>query len=55
MSKSKSQKRLLRLIRRIARETAYEVLDEHLNDYEHKEKPASSFEAEIYRERKANG
>ena len=32
-------KELVRLIRRIAREEAYEVIDEHLDDNEHKEKP----------------
>jgi len=31
-------KDLVRLIRRIAREEAFEVIDEHLDDYEHKEK-----------------
>ena len=31
-------KRLVRLIRQIAREEAYAVLDEHLSDYEHKQK-----------------
>lgn len=31
---------LVRLIRRIAREAAWEVIDEHLDDYEYKEKPA---------------
>jgi len=38
-------KKLEQLIRRIAKEVAYEVLDEHLNDYEHKEKPLKEFEA----------
>lgn len=28
------------LIRRLAREVALEVIDEHLDDHEHKEKPA---------------
>lgn len=31
--------RLIHLIRRIAREEVTEALDEHLNDYEHKETP----------------
>jgi hypothetical protein len=31
-------KELIRLIRRIAREEAYDIIDEHLDDYEHKEK-----------------
>jgi DNA-binding FadR family transcriptional regulator len=35
-----NHKRLVRMIRQIAREMAYEVLDEHLDNYEHKEKPA---------------
>lgn len=34
---------LVRLIRRIAREVAWEVVDEHLDDYEHREKPAEDF------------
>ena len=29
--------RLVHLIRKIAREEAIEAIDEHLNDYEHKE------------------
>jgi len=33
-------KQLISLIRRIAREEAYEVIDEHLEDYEHKERKA---------------
>jgi len=40
----------LQLIRRVAREVAFEVLDEHLNDYEHKEKAASDLEVEAYGE-----
>ncbi len=31
--------RLVELIRRIAREEAWQIMDEHLDDYEHKEKP----------------
>jgi predicted translin family RNA/ssDNA-binding protein len=42
------RERLVRLIRRIAREEAwevvYEAVDEHLEDYEHKEKPAEDLE-----------
>lgn len=38
-SKREECRRLVKLIRQIAREEAYAVLDEHLNDYEHKEKP----------------
>jgi len=37
-------KRLVELIRRVARDVDYEVKDEHLDDYEHKEKPAEVFE-----------
>jgi len=40
MSEDSKRKRLLRLIRRIAREEIYVVLDEHLDNYEHKEKRA---------------
>ncbi len=32
--------RLIRLIRKIAREEAWQALEDHLNDYEHTEKPA---------------
>ncbi|MCW3983777.1 MAG: hypothetical protein NWE96_07250 [Candidatus Bathyarchaeota archaeon] len=32
--------RLVELIRRIAREEAWQIMDEHLDDYEHKEKPS---------------
>ena len=43
------RERLVRLIRRIAREEAwevvYEAMDEHLDDYEHKEKPTEDFDA----------
>jgi hypothetical protein len=42
------RERLVRLIRRIAREEALEVVDEaadkHLDDFEHKEKPAEDFD-----------
>ncbi|MCW3983998.1 MAG: hypothetical protein NWE96_08375 [Candidatus Bathyarchaeota archaeon] len=31
---------LVELIRRIAREEAWQIMDEHLDDYEHKEKPS---------------
>ena len=47
MSEDSKRKCLLRLIRRIAREEIYVVLDEHLDNYWHKEKPAEDFEAEI--------
>lgn len=39
MSKDSKHEELVRLIRRIAREEAWEVIDEHLEDYLHKEKP----------------
>lgn len=41
---SEEHKRLIRLIRQIAREEAYAVLGEHMDDYEHKEKPTSATE-----------
>jgi DNA-binding FadR family transcriptional regulator len=41
-----SHQKLVQLIRRIAREEAYEVIDEHLDEYEHKEKPVEDFEVE---------
>lgn len=37
--KTANHRHLARLIRRIAKETANKVLDEHLDFYEHKEKP----------------
>ena len=40
------RKELMRFIRSQAREVAYEVIDEHLNDYEHKEKAAQESETE---------
>jgi hypothetical protein len=33
------RKKLVELIRQVAKEVCYEVLDEHLSDYEHKQKP----------------
>ncbi|MBT0160747.1 hypothetical protein G4O51_12275 [Candidatus Bathyarchaeota archaeon A05DMB-2] len=41
-----SHQKLVQLIRRIAKEEAYEVIDEHLDEYEHKEKPLEDFETE---------
>jgi DNA-binding FadR family transcriptional regulator len=38
-SKLEKRKRLVQLIRQIAREEAYAALDEHLSDYEHRQKP----------------
>ena len=43
-SQDSKHARLVWLIRRIAREEAWEAIDEHLDDYEHKEKPAEGFE-----------
>jgi len=44
------RRKRLNLIRQFSKEAAYEVMDEHLSDYEHKEKPAEAskilFEAE---------
>lgn len=40
MSEDSKHEKLVRLIREIAREEVYEAIDEHLDDYEHKEKPA---------------
>lgn len=33
-------KKLIQLIRKAARDLFYELMDEHLDDYEHKGKPA---------------
>lgn len=46
MAEDSKHKWLVRLIRRLAREEAYAVLDEHLDDYEHREKPAEEIQAE---------
>lgn len=37
MSGNSEEKKLVELIRRIAREVTAEALDQHLTDYEHKE------------------
>ena len=48
MSKSESkQAQLTRLIRTIAKEVAYEVIEEHLEEYEHKPKKPDDFEAQL--------
>lgn len=39
MSEEMSREKLVALIRRIAREEAYVALDEHITDFEHKERP----------------
>ena len=46
MSEDSEHEELVQLIRRLAEEVAWEIIDEHLDDYEHKEKPAECFEAE---------
>ena len=38
--KDENHKKLVQLIRRIAKDVFYELMDEHLTDHEHKEKPA---------------
>ncbi len=35
----KKKKRLIDLIKRIAKDTCYEILDEHLTDFKHEERP----------------
>ena len=40
------RKELIRLIRSQAQQVAYEVMDEHLDDYEHKPKKAEEPETE---------
>ena len=37
---------LIQLIRRIAREEAWQILDEHLADFMHQEKPAEEADLE---------
>ena len=39
MTEEMSREKLVALIRRIAREEAYVALDEHIEEYEHKERP----------------
>ena len=41
------QKRLNRLIHVIATEVAYEVIEEHLDEYEHKPKKPDDIEAQL--------
>lgn len=43
-SQDSKHARLVCLIRRIAREEAWEAIDEHLDDYEYKQKRAEDFE-----------
>jgi hypothetical protein len=39
-------KKLIRLIRKISREEAYSVLDEHLDDFRHEEQSAEEVDVE---------
>lgn len=39
-SEEVKHKKLVRLIRKVAKDVFCELMDEHLDDYEHKEKPA---------------
>ncbi len=43
---SEKHAQLIRLIRKIAREEAWQTIDEHLNDYLHIEKPAENSEVQ---------
>ena len=45
-SEGMGYEKLVELVRRIAKEEAYEAIDEHLDEYEHKEKPQEDFETE---------
>jgi hypothetical protein len=38
MSEEEEHKKLVRLIRRVAKDVFYELMDEHFEDYAHKEK-----------------
>jgi len=42
MSKEEKHKNLVRLIRQIVKEACYEILDEHLSNYEHRAKSADN-------------
>ncbi len=44
--RSEKHAQLIRLIRKIAREEAWQTIDEHLNDYLHREKPAENVEVQ---------
>ncbi len=44
--RSEKYVRLVRLIRRIAKEEAWQALDEHLDDYVHSAKPTEEVEME---------
>jgi len=46
MSENYEHEKLVRLIHRIAGEEAWKVIEEHLEDYEHKEKPAGNIGVE---------
>jgi len=39
-AEEEEHRKLVRLIRRIAKDVFYELMDEHLTDYEHKENRA---------------
>jgi len=39
-SEEEKHRKLVRLIRKVAKDLFYELMDEHLDDYEHKGKPA---------------
>jgi len=45
-SEGEKHKKLVQLIRKVAKDVFYELMDEHLDDYEHKEKPAE--EVSVY-------
>ena len=53
-SEGMGYEKLVELVRRIAKEEAYEAIDEHLDEYEHKEKPLEDFETKVS-EAKPNG
>ena len=39
-SEEEKHKKLVQLTRKVAKDVFYELMDEHLDDYEHEEKPA---------------
>jgi hypothetical protein len=39
-----SEAELIQLIRRVSKDVFWELMEEHLEDYEHKEKPMSEVE-----------
>jgi hypothetical protein len=48
MQQEHKQTRLTRLIKNLAKEVAYEIIEEHLEEYEHKPKKPDDLEVQLY-------